>query len=179
MKQYRRMTQVEYQKERRRKKDAFTGGHLICPGSFFPGRTGVLVGGNVIHTAEVRKRNAYHAMCDRCGIQFSLKGHIWNHFLTLPKFCGSDQPIPGVALSVPETAILLRHLTDAKNKAIKEWKEKVWINMESLKQTSLYQSIPRHDQEEMPQTHTEPDSYYQEDQNQLQQDHSEEEEEER
>ena len=138
MSQFSRMNQTDYAKHRRRKRDYPTGGYLVCPGSFFPCREGVLVEGKFIHVVEVKKRNAHHAMCDHCGIQFTLNGHMWKHFQVLPNYCGSEEPIPGVSLSMREIKKLLPHLSEAKLKAINDWKDEVWIT--NYNQTYAYQA---------------------------------------
>ena len=140
-----RESAVDSARKRRGKNDVQTGGWIICPGSFFPKRTGVLVEGTLIHAVPVKKRSRYHAMCAQCGIQFQLNNQNWKHFQVFPRFCGSDTPIPGVSLSKPEAAILMEHLTNAKINAIEEWQEKIWLNLNpapiSLSQVSTQNQI--------------------------------------
>ena len=126
MSRFSHLNQTQYSRELRRRRDSATGGHLICPGSFFPFRPGVLVDGRCVHTVEIKKRNAYHGTCDLCGIQFTLNHSLWKNFKVLPKFSGSDTVIPGLSLSVPEAQVLLPILTDAKIKAQESWKDSVW-----------------------------------------------------
>lgn len=126
MGRYSHLNQVDYARTRRQRKDKGTGGFLICPGSFFPYRDGVLVEGNFIHALEIQKRKGLSAYCEHCKIQFILKGPMWEHFEVLPIYCGSEAPIPGVSISKKETEILMPRLSEAKIKAIDEWREKAW-----------------------------------------------------
>ena len=132
MAKFSHLNQTQYSRELRRRRDVPTGGHLICPGSFFPFRPAVIVDGRCIHTVEIKKRNAYHATCDICGIQFTLNHTLWKNFKVLPKFSGSDTVIPGLSLSEAEARVLLPILTEAKIRAQDEWKEQVW---QTLSQT--------------------------------------------
>lgn len=76
---------LEQKRDRDRKDDIPTGGHIICPGSYATGGSGDgLIG---VHTCQVYRRPSKKvegkfstfASCDKCGIGFRLWGDGWTH----------------------------------------------------------------------------------------------------